>query len=243
MIVVLPAYNEEANLGSLLERIDRDLTDELLPYRILVVDDGSRDRTADILAAAACSLPLTIFRHERNQGLGATIRDGLRLATEMAGEHDIVVTMDADETHSPALIATMVQRVREGRDVVIASRFQPGGAVYGLSTFRSLISWVASVLMRLCFPTRGIRDYTCGFRAYRAAVLRAANEEYGAALVDQEGFQCMADILIKLRRMDLVFGEVPMILRYDLKGGASKMRIARTVANTLRLMLKRRFGG
>jgi dolichol-phosphate mannosyltransferase len=241
VIIVLPAYNEEGNVGGLLKRIDRDLSHDSLPYRVVVVDDGSIDRTAEILADAARLLPVTVFRHERNQGLGAAIRDGLRIATEMAGEDDIIVTMDADETHSPAQIAGMIRRVEAGSDVVTASRFQPGAAVSGLTLHRRLISWAASLLMRVCFPTPGVRDYTCGFRAYRAAALRAASDKFGPALVDQAGFQCMADILLKLRRMDLVFGEVPMVLRYDVKRGVSKMKIGRTAAGTLRMLLKRRF--
>ena len=97
-------------------------------------------------------------------------------------------------------------------------------------------------LFQLFFPTRGIRDYTCGYRAYRASVLTEAFRRYGDDFVNQEGFQCMVDILIKLRRMDLIFREVPLILRYDLKGGASKMNVARTVRRTLELMAQRRLG-
>jgi len=104
------------------------------------------------------------------------------------------------------------------------------------------VSWLACWLMRIMFPTRGIRDYTCGYRAYRAEVLRAAYAKYGDQFVDQQGFQCMVDILLKLRRMSLIFGEVPMILRYDFKKGASKMRVFRTAYNTLRILMLRRLG-
>ena len=65
---------------------------------------------------------------------------------------------------------------------------------------------------------------------------------YGSRFVDTEGFQCMVDILLKLRKLDVIFGEAPMILRYDLKRGASKMRVARTIRQTLSLLAKRRLG-
>jgi dolichol-phosphate mannosyltransferase len=65
-------------------------------------------------------------------------------------------------------------------------------------------------------PIRGVRDYTCGYRAYRGRVLRQAFQRYGDDFINQEGFQCMVDILLKLRKMDVIFGEVPLILRYDL---------------------------
>ena len=86
-----------------------------------------------------------------------------------------------------------------------------------------------------------MRDFTCGYRAYRASVLKAAFERYGDRFIDQEGFQAMVDIILRLRRMDVVFGEVPFILRYDRKLGDSKMNVKSTVAKTLKLIWKRRF--
>ncbi len=242
VIVVLPVYNEEENIGRLLDRIDEHLSEAGLPYQIVGVDDGSKDRSLAILEEYSRKLPVQIYRHQVNQGLGTTIRDGLAYATKIAGEKDIIVTMDADDTHTPGLTPRMVRMIREGHDVVIASRFERGGMVCGLTMRRRIVSWVACWLMRIVFPTRGVRDYTCGYRAYRAEVLRAAYAKYGDHFVDQQGFQCMVDILLKLRRMSLIFGEVPMILRYDFKKGASKMRVFRTAYNTLRILLVRRLG-
>jgi dolichol-phosphate mannosyltransferase len=242
VIVVLPCYNEEANIGPLLDRIDDHLTDSFIRYQVVVVNDGSRDRSAEILEEYSRKQPVEVYHHKVNQGLGATIRDGLAFAAKMAGDKDIVITMDADETHTPGLILRMVRMIREGYDVVIASRYQRGAMVLGLTLHRRFISWASSWLMRVMFPTPGVRDYTCGYRAYRADVLKAAMDKYGDRFVDQEGFQCMVDILLKLRRMPLIFGEVPLILRYDFKKGASKMRVMRTAKNTLRLLLLRRIG-
>src|SRR5690349_12151191 len=101
IIVVLPAYNEEANIGNLLRRIFESLTDEHLGFSIIVVDDGSSDRTQQILEEYGRDFPLIVHRHEQNQGLGATMRDGLREAASVASERDIVITMDADESHTP----------------------------------------------------------------------------------------------------------------------------------------------
>jgi dolichol-phosphate mannosyltransferase len=100
----------------------------------------------------------------------------------------------------------------------------------------------ASLMMRVVFPIRGVRDFTCGFRAYRATTLRAAVSRYGDEFVNQAGFQCMVDILLRLRSMNLVIGEVPFVLRYDRKGGESKMNVWRTVRNTLSLLARRRIG-
>lgn len=243
IIVVLPAYNEEGNIASLLARIHCALREAGLCYQVVVVNDGSSDRTEEILQLCASRYPLSLHRHERNMGYGATIRDGLTVAAESADPSDIIVTMDADESHNPGLVARMVQQIREGYDVVIASRFRPGARVYGLSLPRRLLSIGASVVFRILFPTRGIRDFTCGYRAFRASVLKRAFATHGATFVDQEGFQSIVDIVLKLRRMNVIFGEVPMVLRYDLKAGVSKMRVLQTVRLTVNLIARRRFGG
>jgi dolichol-phosphate mannosyltransferase len=242
IIVALPAYNEQSNLRSLLEDIHGTLGAAGYEHSIVVLDDGSRDRTPEILRELASLLPLTVETHAVNQGLGAALRDLLRYASMAARPGDIVITMDADESHAPSLILRMVERIAEGHDVVIASRFRYGAGVRGLAVHRVWISWLSALLFRVMFPTPGIRDFTCGFRAYRAEALQLAWARYGESLVDQPGFQCMADILLKMRRLPLVFGEVPMLLRYDLKKSGSKMRLARTSFDTLRLVWKRRMG-
>jgi dolichol-phosphate mannosyltransferase len=160
---------------------------------------------------------------------------------DMSADNDIVITMDADETHSPGLMISMVRKILEGHDVVVASRYQPGSRILGLTLDRILISRIGSLLIRVVFPTPGVRDFTCGYRAYRAAALKLARRHYGDSFVDQRGFQCVIDILLKMRRLPLIFGEVPMILRYDLKLGSSKMRLMKTTLDTLRLLFNRRF--
>lgn len=238
---MLPAFNEEANLGPLLRRLDQAMHEDDRQYQIIVVDDGSRDATSRVAEEHARHMPIRIERHERNQGLGATIRDGLRIAVSMANSEDVVVVMDADNTHSPGLIRNMLRVIHEGADVVIASRYQSGSYIRGVPFHRRALSFGARVLFQLSFPISGVRDYTCGYRAYRAPVLIEAFRRYGRDFVSQEGFQCMVDILLKLRPMDVIFREVPLILRYDAKVGASKMRVGRTIARTLTLMVRRRF--
>ena len=239
--VVLPVFNEEAGLAELLRRIDDALTDDQLTYQVLIVDDGSTDNTYRIASEAAGRMPLIIERHPTNQGLGATIRDGILTGCDKAGERDILVTLDADNTHTPGLIARMVRMIREGHHVVIASRYRPGSRVRGVPLTRRLLSRAAAVLLAALFPTKGVRDYTCGYRAYDAGVLQRIVRTAGPDFFDQDGFQVMVDILLKLRKdPDIIFGEVPLILRYDQKEGMSKMNVSQTIKGTLRLILKHR---
>ena len=115
-------------------------------FSVIVVDDGSSDRTQQILEETRHEMPLILQRHPQNQGLGATLRDGLRQAAGMAAPRDIIITMDADESHTPGLMLRMVRMIREGYDVVIASRYQPGSRIYGLSMHRRIVSRLASWL-------------------------------------------------------------------------------------------------
>ena len=91
-------------------------------------------------------MPIDLFTHPINLGLGATIRDGLYRAVQDSGDKDIIITMDADATHNPGLILRLYRMIVEGHDVVIASRFQPGARVIGLVWYRRLISFLATGL-------------------------------------------------------------------------------------------------
>lgn len=240
--IMLPAYNEEESLPPLLDGIAAAMADAMQPYTVVLVDDGSRDRTLAVAEEHARRMPIEIVRHPVNLGLGAALRDGLTHAAGRAAADEAVVTLDSDNSHSPGLIPRMVRTLGEGYDVVIASRYRQGSRTRGVPAVRRFLSWGGGWLFRALFPTRGVRDYTCGFRAYRAGALQEAIAAEGASFFDQDGFQCMVDVLLKLRRRGALFTEVPMVLRYDRKAGASKMRVARTAGNTLVLLARRRLG-
>jgi dolichol-phosphate mannosyltransferase len=240
--IVVPAFNEEANLGRLLTCIDEAMEGAHLACRLIVVDDGSTDRTSEVLTECQSRFPLTILRHEKNKGLGSAIRDGLLLAAKESADDDVVVTMDADETHTPELTLQMLAAITEGRDVVIASRYRRGSRTVGVPLIRRFLSGSASLLFRCVFPTPGVRDFTSGYRAYRCGALKLAIASYGDRFVEPDGFQCTVDLLLKLRKLNLVMGEVPLILRYDLKEGETKMRLVKTTLQTLALLSRRRLG-
>jgi dolichol-phosphate mannosyltransferase len=242
VIVTLPAYNEAQTLPTLLERIREAMEENRIEYRVIVVNDGSTDGTAESVDRMRDALPITRIDHEVNRGLGEAIRTGLFAAIEGADDRDIIVTMDSDNTHTPGLIARMVRGIREGNDVVIASRFQPGAHVRGVPFYRRVLSRASSLAFRIAFPTQGVRDFTSGYRAYRAGVVRQAFDTYGDEFVDESGFSCMVDILLKLRRIDAIISEVPLVLRYDMKYGVSKMMVLRTMIDSIQLLVSRRLG-
>ena len=241
---VLPAYNEERSLPPLLERhlaLESALRGRGAGLHVLVVDDGSRDGTAAAAAAFQGRLALGVIPHGVNRGLGAALRTGLQAALARAADGDVIGTMDADDTHDPALFVAMWDRLAAERaDVVIASRYAPGGGEIGLTPLRSLLSRGASLLLSLAAPVRGARDYTCGFRLYRVATLRRAAAAWGERLIEEPGFTCMAELLLKLGRGGAAVAETPLVLRYDRKEGASKMKMTRTIARYFSLVRRLR---
>jgi len=242
VIFGIPAYNEAGAVGSLIDSIDEAMTAENLEYRILIVDDGSSDGTAAEVTARAEELPVTLVSHAENRGLAAAMRTALAETVGIAADTDVIVSMDGDSTHLPGLTPRMIRYIREGRDVAIASRYQPRSRTLGVPRHRQVLSWGAGIIFRLAFPIPGVRDYTCGYRAYRAGALREAMRTWGSDLITEEGFACQVELLLRLSRLDAIMDEVPMILRYDQKVGASKMNVPRTVFQTLRLLLRERFG-
>ncbi len=233
MWVLLPAYNEEENLPGLLRQLEELRREEL---RVVVVDDGSTDRTSEAAARWEGDLQVELVRHPRNLGLGRAVATGLRHVLERAHPEDVVVTLDADGSHLPSQVPELLAALQEGCDVAIASRYRSGARVEGVPFVRRLLSFGARLFLTTLFPTPGVRDYTCGYRAYRVRVLQAAQSRYGTRLVESQGFAVMAELLLKLRPLGLRVREVPIVLRYDLKKGRSKLPPVRTVGQYLRLV-------
>ncbi len=233
-VLAIPAYNEEQALPPLLARAAAVSAFD----QVLVVDDGSADDTVGAASRFVGPPPVTVVRHGRNRGLGAAMRTAIQhLAKSDLHDDDVIVTMDGDNTHDPALVPDMRAALAAGTDVVVASRYAPGGREYGLSWHRRLLSRGASTLLRQLRPVPGVRDYSCGYRAYRLGMLRRALDRYGPdGLIVTDGFACMAELLLRLHALGARCTEVPMELHYERKGGPSKMRVARTVGGYLQLL-------
>ena len=225
----------------LIEHI-RKIVKKHLPQRvaIIVVDDGSADNTVTCVQALADS-DVILLRHPKNKGLGEAIKTGMLHAVNLSPEVDVVVTMDFDNTHNPGLFKRMIMAVEEGSDVVFASRYQPGARVVGVSYYRQLLSLGMSWMFRMLLPIPGVKDYSCGYRAYRAELLRSAFQKWDNQFISQSGFSCMVEILLKLKHLNAIMTEVPMILRYDYKKGESKMNVRKTILDTLMLAWRERF--
>lgn len=223
--LILPAYNEEASLPRLLPKVKRVFESRRIDYHVVVVDDGSTDRTAELLAEYQLLMPLTAVSHRINRGLGETERDAFEHVAAHCQGDDIVVRMDCDDTHEPDYIFNLVEKLESGYDVVNTSRFQKGGDQKGVSGYRAIISLLANGFMRVLFQIPGLRDYSCGYRAYRASVLRDAVAVFGNSFIQLRGlgFTSTLETVVKLHLLGCRFAEVPFVLRYDQKASPSKM--------------------
>jgi dolichol-phosphate mannosyltransferase len=240
--IVLPAYNEEESLPPLLQKINEAYNYYRWDASVLVVNDGSKDNTLAVAQNFKADIKIDVLDIQPNSGLANAINQGMRKAIEGLKDTDIVVTLDADDSQTPFLIQRMAQQVAEGSDLVIASRYQPGARIKGLKKSRTFFSWAAGMLFRIMVGFEGIKDYTCGFRAYRVDMLKKTINYYGDKFITQKGFGCMVEVLLKVASQSATMNEVPMILRYDLKQGESKMNVKKTMRQTLKLLLDYKTG-
>lgn len=225
LTVVIPVRNEREAIAPLFARFEA--VAEQLPagWRLLLVDGVSSDGTPDVAESWSNRLPVQVIRLTENLGLGGALEAGLLRAVEQS---DVIVTMDGDDSHDPDTIPSMLAKIEEGADLVIASRFEPGGEEIGVAGYRKVLSHAASGLLKFLFPVGEAKDYSSGFRAYRTAALKTVADAHGR-LVEESGFSCMMELLLKLRSVGADVREVPLVLRYDLKPTESKMDIGHTI--------------
>lgn len=223
--ILLPAYNEQDSLPRLLSKIDRTLQDHGQPYHLVVVNDGSIDRTLELLEEQSQTLPLSVITHPINRGLGETERDGFEYIAARCAPDDVIVRVEGDDTHEPEYILALLAKLGEGYDVVNTSRFQPGGGQLGVNGRRALISRAANLFMQIVFRIPGVRDYSCGYRAYRGRVIQDAIRIYGNLFIQLRGlgFTSTLETIVKLYLLGCRFAEIPFVLRYDQKKSSSKM--------------------
>jgi dolichol-phosphate mannosyltransferase len=241
VFIGLPAYNEEIALPRLLARIEQLIPQ--LPLTVVVYNDGSTDATLAIARQWQSRMPLIAIDGGVNKGLGAGLRALIAYAVETASDDDVLVVMDCDDTHDPAQIAEMLAAMSQDADVVIGSRYRRGSTVQGVPVSRRVTALGAVLLFKLIHPVRGVRDYTCGYRAYRVTALQKAAAFYGARLNEEAGFACMVEVLLKLNAIGVRFGEIALKLRYDLKPTASKMDVGSNIGRLLKLLIRWRLRG
>jgi dolichol-phosphate mannosyltransferase len=211
-LIVLPTYEEAINVTTVLRRVRASAPGSC----VLVVDDGSPDGTADLVDAVASELGgIELIRRPKKAGLGSAYRDGFRWGLERG--YDAVIEMDADLSHDPSDVPRLLEAVANGADLVIGSRYVPGGSVPDWSWFRRALSRYGNryAAAALHLP---VTDATSGFRAYRASILAAL--DVGTMRADGYGFQI--ELVYRVASHGGVMTEIPIRFT-DRAYGRSKM--------------------
>lgn len=158
--ILLPVFNEELNISEVIIRISKVLSNS--DYKISVINDGSTDRSYDIINELSKRIPVEIISHKTNLGLGVALKTGFENLINNIGINDIIITMDSDNSHPPEIILEMINEINRGNDIVIASRYCPGGKEVGLKLRRRILSRIVNILLKMCFYDKNAKDYTCG---------------------------------------------------------------------------------
>lgn len=240
---IVPAYNESQNLPVLMEKMASYIRVYGEDYTVLIVDDGSSDNTEEVVKKLSVKYPLRYLKCRVNMGPGHAFLTGLREVLNYTENNDIIITKEADNTSDLSILENMVDKINNGSDLVLASCYADEGGIEGTSLLRIFISSSANFLLKLFFPVKGIHTYSSFYRAYKPSLLRQFFSVYGDHAIEEKGFACMVEMLIKFNRITKNISEVPMILRGNMRKGKSKMRIIKTTVDYLFLIsrLKIRF--
>ncbi len=211
-LVVLPTYNEADNIAEVLRR----LRTAVPAADILVVDDGSPDGTAEIARAMGAKLGrVDVLTRAGKLGLGSAYVAGFRYALAQGAQY--VFEMDADFSHDPADLPRLLDAARGGADVVLGSRYVPGGSVEGWSLDRQILSRAGGLYARAVLGSE-IRDLTGGFKCFRADALRAIGLDDLAA----DGYAFQVEATFRAARAGLRIEELPIVF-HERRAGRSKM--------------------
>lgn len=230
--VILPCYNEEQNLETLIPTIETAIKPKM-PYNIIAINDGSNDHTAQILNQLSKRYPITLIEHQKNQGLAETLKDGLTLAAMMSKNEDLIITMDSDNTHDPRYMLDMAKTIQNA-DIIIGSRYVKGGKQLNVPPHRVILSKAINEAIRLATGIP-INDATSGYRCFKAKTIKTLHKKLGTKLVQSKGFEVSLELLLKLFWLNPTMLEVPITLDYGKKGGHSKMKLVSTIKRYIAL--------
>lgn len=235
--LMFPAYNEADNLPELLSSLQKWAQQHDEQCHLIAVDDGSTDGTAEVLKAFK-GLPMTIVRHQPNQGVMRAFQSGFRAWSEFPEEtRDLFVTLEADNTSALTILDTMIDRARNGYDLVLASCYAPGGEIVGTNMLRTILSFGANLILRCTPGMPSVHTFSSFYRVYRGPFVNRAIAAYGSRFIEEEGFVCVVEMLLKFGMMKARIAEVPLRLDGSKRRGASKMNVTRTIRGYLRLFM------
>ncbi len=236
IVLLLPVFNEGKSIYDLLLNVKKNLNRLV---KIIIVDDKSTDDSVDWVKKFIVeenSLDIEIIYHHQNKGLGGALNSGLKYCLDKLN-FDILVTMDGDNTHDPSLIPLMVNEIESGKDIVVASRYRQGAVVKGIPKFRIFLSFAARICYSILWNFKGVRDYTCLYRAYSINVLEKTFYSRKQKLLKEKGFLASTELLRLAFMSSKNVSEIPIIINYSNKLQPSSMKILKTIYQTLKVLI------
>jgi len=212
LLVIIPTYNEKENIQRLIDLL---LKIESSPD-ILVVDDNSPDGTGDVAEKLALKNKsrINIIHREKKLGLGTAYTAGFKFGLKQG--YPYILTMDADLSHNPVCIQDMMGKIKES-DIVIGSRYVPGGGTRNWGLLRQINSRTANFLAKKMLRFE-CNDCTAGFRLYKRKVLESIDFDQ----ILSEGYSFLVELLYKCKSQGFLISEIPIIF-INRKAGKSKI--------------------
>jgi dolichol-phosphate mannosyltransferase len=235
VLVIVPTYDERENLPRILGRIRAAVPGA----HVLVADDASPDGTGDVADEwAARDDQVHVLHRPGKAGLGAAYIDGFRWG--LAHGFEVLVEMDADGSHQPEQLPSLLERIDDGADLVLGSRWVAGGSVLNWSRYREVLSRGGNLYTRVALGVP-LRDATGGYRAFRATAL----EKIGMDDVESQGYCFQVDLAWRAVQAGLRVDEVPITF-VEREHGSSKMSqaiVAEALLRVTRWGVERRWQG
>lgn len=239
LYVIIPVLNESANV----ERLCGDLADMCriaaagFESRIIIIDDGSTDDTAEQFLNSGLGSSLVLLKHETNQGPGAAFRTAFTCLSRRLADQDLVMTMEGDNTSQTGLFQNMLVRFRQGADVILASPYAPGGSMTNVARHRLALSHAANLLARAVLGLWKIRTLSSFYRLHAGSIIRRLQRVHGDGIIESDGFEWAVEMLHKLHLAGAGMVEVPMKMDLSHRKGKTKMKIFRTIKGYFRVFL------
>ncbi len=235
--VILPMYNEEDNAPLILDHLDTVRKKYHLDLQVIAINDGSQDSTREVLTTLKKTYPtLIVVDYDQNKGMGGALKEGISKA--LASGVEVLVFMDADLTHDGNDIPKFIKKIEEGYDLVLGSRFVPGGKMVGVPYLRALISKMGNMVGKILLNVP-VRDFTTGFRAGKREVFKKI-------ILTETGFGIQLEETVLAAANGFKLGEVPIILTTR-RFGNSKMiyngKLVKSYYKLLRKCIHIRFKG
>lgn len=232
--ILVPCYNEEGNVTRTATRIEDVLEKHNLNAQLVLVNDGSQDKTAEEMTFVSEKYQnITILTHEQNKGFGCAIKTGLAHIIENKDQFDFMLMMEADLTVDPNYIPQIKENIDQGFEFVIATRYSDGGKMQNVPFYRHIISFVSSLIADFCFALP-IKDYTIAFRGITMNVL-------SRTVLREDNFPLLIEQIYRSMHFTEKFKSIPVVFN-NREVGESKFNYSPAVfMNYLKYALKALF--